>query len=108
MSQTTEPSVIHLAGGTTPKTTSRKPDIAAQSSKRGPESISSRLEEMELGGTTKDDLSVKGSVADSIDSDTEKELLISETDTANMSEATKKNKKEKTQYERLARTTRGV
>ena len=69
--------------GVTPKATSGNLDTTTQRSGGGPGSISSRLEEMELSGTD-DDLSVRESDVDSMESDVERELLTSETDTANL------------------------
>lgn len=64
-----DPAVVHLAAGSSQATSAQ--ENATQGSK-GAGSISSRLENMEIGGTTDDDLS--------IDSDSEEGLLNPEAD----------------------------
>ncbi|XP_077280678.1 uncharacterized protein LOC143907664 [Temnothorax americanus] len=87
-----EPTVEHLAVGTTLQASSGKMEIATPAGGASPRSISSRLEKVQIDRATDDEQSLKGGSVDCMDSDVERDLLDSEADIACQEEARSKKK----------------
>ncbi|XP_077280435.1 uncharacterized protein LOC143907492 [Temnothorax americanus] len=102
-----KPTVGHLAVGTTPQTSSETMETDTPAGGRGPRSISSRLEKVQIDKATDDEQSLKDGSVDYMDSDAERDFLDSEADTA-CQEETKSKKKEITAAQKARKAYRNA